>query len=73
MVRWCRVVWLKCCGPKPPYCPVVTVPMVSGASGEKVHAQLRERRAIHFRELHLQQHFLRADGPEGQNVDDVLE
>ncbi len=39
---------------------------------EDVDSKLRDRGAIHFGELHLEQYFLRSDRTEGQHVDHVL-
>ena len=45
---------------------------IAGAGGEEVDAQLGERGAVHFGELHFQQNFLRADRTEGKHVDNIL-
>ena len=42
---------------------------VGDAGAEQVGAQLRQGRAINFRKLNLQQHFLRAHWAKCQNVD----
>ena len=50
---------------------MVTVPIVlRRAGGNEIDAHLGQGGAVDFRELHLQQHFLRSDRAEGKHVHD---